>query len=256
MTIKLFFSDVDSTLIHKIHDGYRIPSENKYISKESVELMKKIMKFIPVTLITGRRITGYERLEKVIPHQFAIIEHGCIILRKNKIDKRYAREFKKYIGKPWKKKKKGLLWDYEQQWINHGYIVDSKDRYGSFRIDPNTNKLNHSQIKNILNTKHPHGIKNVINGDFIDFIPPMGGKGHAINYILHKTHSRWADVAGFGDDYNDLEMLHSAGHPFTLKNAVSKIKTLVYSRKGYISPEETHKGTEDVLGRVLFEVSK
>jgi HAD superfamily hydrolase (TIGR01484 family) len=251
MNIKILFSDVDNTLAHKEPEHFKIPEEESYISKENAALLEEIKKIIPVILITGRRITGFERVSKIIPNSFGLIEHCCLLIKNGRPDKQYAREFKKYIGKPWKFAKQGLLWDYEQELKCAGWVVDSKDRYASFRIDPEKNNFDNAEIAKLLKKKHFEGIKTVTNGRYIDFIPPMGGKSHGINHVLIELGCRWKHIAAFGDDYNDAEMLKSAGFPFTISGARDEIISIVKKHGGYISRECSHKGTEDILKRIL-----
>lgn len=250
MAIQILFSDIDNTLVHEEKEPFKIPDENRYISEENVALLKELKKNIPVVLITGRRITGFQRVSKIIPNTFGLIEHGCLLIKDGKPDKHYAKEFKEYIGKPWRFIKKGILWDYEKEINSMGVVTDSENRYASFRIDPEKNHLNHSEVKNLIRQKHPEGIKVTINNGYIDFIPPMGGKSHGINHVLIEMSCRWKHVAAFGDDYNDKEMLKSAGFPFTISGSKSEIISIV-KRKGYVSPFSSHKGTEDVLKKIL-----
>ena len=252
--IKAVFSDIDKTLIHKsfLKKFLPVEDEGKFMSKRGASLMSQIgSRGIPVILISGRRITSYERIMNIIPHSFAVLEHGCLVLDGNKVDTNYAYNFKDYIGNPLKPKSSGILWDYEQEMRKRGYITDSKDRISSFRIDPDKNGLNVSEQKKLLSMKHPQGIKTVRNINFIDFIPPMGGKDNAIKYLFSKLGVGWDSIACLGDDYNDLEMLSKAKYVFTHKGAVSEVKKVVKERDGYISKYSGHDGTVDMLKEVL-----
>ena len=243
--MKILFSDVDGTLAHEQHEKYKIPGEDRFVSGDTVELLSEIRKKIPVVIVTGRRITGFERLA-VIPYDFGVIEHGCLLLKRGRIDKNYAKEFRKYIGKPWRKLKEGLLWDYEKELQERGYVTDSENRYATFRVSPKVNK----NAYELLKIKHPYGIKTVINQGNVDFLPASGGKSHALNHMLIEKHCSWKDAGAFGDDNNDVEMLHSAGSAFTLASASNEVISLVRKKQGYVSEFKYHQGTEDVLRRI------
>ncbi|MBU1202282.1 MAG: HAD hydrolase family protein [Nanoarchaeota archaeon] len=158
--IRIVFSDIDNTLIHKSFISKFLPiiNEDRIVSKRAISLLAQIgMKGIPVVLISGRRMTSFYRIMNVIPHSFAILEHGCLILRNRSIDTTYASYFSKYIGNPLKPGTSGLLWEYEKEMRNRGLKTDSKDRVASFRIDPNKNNLSASEQQKLLSTVSPIG---------------------------------------------------------------------------------------------------
>jgi HAD superfamily hydrolase (TIGR01484 family) len=252
--IKLLFSDIDNTLIHKSFIRKLLPvvGEDRIISKRAISLLAEIgAEGIPVVLVSGRRISSFRRVMSVIPHSFVVLEHGCLILDRTEIDTRYAARFRKYIGNPYNPRTKGVLWEYEKVLQNKGYKTDSKGRIASFRIDPGTNNLSSKERRALMEMKHPYGIKIVRNLNFIDFIPPTGGKDNAIAYMLNKFGTSWRQVACMGDDYNDISMLSKARYTFTHASALSQVKRLVKSKKGYVSPYSAHNGTVDILKQVL-----
>ncbi|MBI2147887.1 HAD-IIB family hydrolase [Candidatus Woesearchaeota archaeon] len=252
--IYLLFSDIDNTLIHQtgIKKFLQVPGENRTMSKRGISLLAQIgASGVPVILISGRRISSFDRVMKIIPHSFAILEHGCVILNSDGVDDKYASQFFEYVGDHHKPHKYGLLWEYEKQLQEQGYITDSKGRIASFRIDPKENNMNEDNIRRLLAAKHPNGIKTEQNLTFIDFIPPLGGKDKAVQYFLQKWNTTWDHVACLGDDYNDIGMLSKAKYTFTHSGAISQVQQIVRSRGGYVSPYSGHHGTVDLLTKLV-----
>jgi HAD superfamily hydrolase (TIGR01484 family) len=251
--IKLVFSDIDNTLIHNSIIGKFLPiiGEDRIISRRAITIIYEIGQLgIPFILITGRRISSFKKIMNYVPHAGAILEHGCIIYKENKIDAAFAQLFVDYIGDPNHPQNQGLLWEYKKDLEAKGYTLDAKGRTASFRIDPAQNNLSKTEEQELLTMKHPYGLKAVSNTGFIDFIPPMGGKDQAIEYLIKSLGSDWKHIACLGDDYNDVEMLSKAGYPFTHSSARPEVINLVGQRKGYISPYKDHHGTIDMLVRL------
>ena len=94
---KVIFSDIDGTLIHKpdkeltfnkeLSDLIQINDENRFISKKTIDLISKLRENGAIfVLITGRRKSSYQKLAQIIPHDYAVIEHGCVILENGNYD--------------------------------------------------------------------------------------------------------------------------------------------------------------------------
>ncbi|MFO8016084.1 MAG: HAD hydrolase family protein [Candidatus Woesearchaeota archaeon] len=252
LEIGVVFSDIDNTIIHKEKAGncIRIADEERFISKKSIKNIAKIMQFVPVVLISGRRLKSFKRVTHRIPYTFGIIEHGCMILEEGNIDKDYLEIMRPYIGCAEEGKKEGVLWEYERFFQDKGYKTDSEGRLASFRIDPETNNLTEEQIQEIEMMEHPKGITTTRNLSFLDFMPAIGGKENAIRFILNKKGLGWHHAACMGDDTNDIKMLSQSGYPFTLSGAKAEIIDRVRKKGGYVSQFRSHKGTEDMLSRI------
>lgn len=250
LKIRILFSDIDGTLIHKEKSDIRIADEGKFVSKKTIKLIAKIMQFVPVVLISGRRLLNFKKITHRIPYTFGVIEHGCIIVKEGKIDFGYLEKMRPCIGYPEKGQKEGQIWDYEKRLNQMGYKTDSEGRLASFRIDSKQSNLTEEQIQKIEKMQHPAGIKTVRNESFLDFIPSAGGKDNAIQFLMDTIGLGWGDVACMGDDLNDLDMLSRAGYPFTLSGAKKEIIDIVKKRGGYISPLVSHNGAEDILMKI------
>lgn len=89
-------------------------------------------------------------------------------------------------------------------------------------------------------------IKIVTSGNqWIDFIAPGTNKGIALNKLLEHLDIRPDECVAFGDQYNDVEMLQTAGTSYAMANAAPGIS--------YYSTYVTDS-VEDVLEDILASV--
>lgn len=193
-----------------------------------------------ITLVTGRTQEKYALVSKLIPHDTAILEHGCLVLSSGNIDQEWYAALRV----------DGLLRDYEAYLQGLGYQTDSRGRLASFRVYrdlPHT--LTEEEKQTIEGLPRPMELVPVRNMSFLDFIPAAGGKSHAIRYVEGKTKSR--ESFGFGDDYNDLEMLALVTHPITLGSAKPEVQHAVAARGGYVARGGYHTGTIEALTYIL-----
>ncbi len=255
----IIFSDIDATLVHKSDEGdlIRIPEENKYISREAVELINKLMEEDKFAIITGRRKSGFERLGSIIPHNYAVIEHGCIILDRASFDDDWAYHLKDVIGDIGGYE--GLLWQYERQLQSEGYKTDSEGRYASFRVClDKPHKMTEEEKQNIEKKVEKEagsfGITTTRNQNMLDILPVKGGKANAINYIIDKEGAlgnQMSKVLALGDDTNDKEMMQYADWAACPGNANDDVKKIVLANSGYVSKKMYHQGTLDILKKTL-----
>ena len=67
-------------------------------------------------------------------------------------------------------------------------------------------------------------IKVVTSGNlWVDFICPTANKGSALKDLIDHLHIEAKDCVVFGDQYNDVEMLQTAGTSYAMANAASGI---------------------------------
>lgn len=267
---KVIFSDIDGTLIHKlskerafnreVDDLIQVSDENRFVSKKTVDLISKLRENEAIfILITGRRKSGYQKLAQVIPHDYAVIEHGCVILENGDYDQGWLKKLEPVIGKIGSKTKEGVLWRYEQFFRRSGYNTDSNGRLATFRVYHNAesqNDLSEEEKVKIESLKHPHGITTTRNMDMLDILPALGGKLNAMNYLIEKYAVDLQHIIGLGDDVNDHLMLKHVALPMTHNGANKEIKELVNLRKGYVSTFDSYKATEDMLSKILKELYK
>lgn len=257
--LKFIFSDIDGTLVHKSNKHYdliNLPGESRYISRHAINLLKKIKNKAPLTIITGRRLSGYERLSAVIPHDYAIIEHGCVILNQGKPDQDWADKVKGAVGILGGYQ--GPLWDYVKHLERQGYKLDYDGRLASVRVflDKPDNLI--EEEKMILEAKVKKEIGTIFsttrNQGMLDIIPNSGGKMNASYFILSKHGLKSYNAGVLGDDVNDEDMLRILGFPLCPGNALHSIKEIVKQRNGYVSQYADHEGTIDLLKEVLHHV--
>lgn len=262
---KAIFSDIDGTLIHKldkelisnkeVNDLIQVSDENRFISKKTVDLISKLRENEAIfILITGRRKSGYQKLAQIIPHDYAVIEHGCVILENGDYDQGWIKNLEQVIGKIGSKTKEGILWDYEQFFRKLGYNTDSNGRLATFRVyrhAESQNDLTEEEKVKIESLKHPSGITTTRNMDMLDILPTLGGKLNAMNYLIEKYAVNLQHTIGLGDDVNDYSMLKHVTLPITYNGANKEIKELVNLRKGYVSRFDSFKATEDMLSKIL-----
>jgi hydroxymethylpyrimidine pyrophosphatase-like HAD family hydrolase len=244
----MLFSDIDKTLAHKERAGIEIPTEGKFISERTIDLMREINNKIPVAIITGRSLTSYKRVSDIIPHSIAMIEHGCLILEGKAFDSGWVEIMKPYIGMPDPGNRDGLIWEYDRKLQNDGIVTYSKNRMASFSIREKNNPG--IDLKKLAEQPHPEWIKTTWNQGYLDFIPAIAGKKECVEYLLNKNKINWQDIGAFGDDLNDLELLRRVRYAFTLTGASEEVIELVKGC-GYVSPFSCHAGTEDVLSNIL-----
>lgn len=257
--VKLIFSDIDGTLVHKNGEYanlIQVPEENRYISKNSLSVLRNIKYKALFVLITGRRRSGYERLAALIPHSHAIIEHGCIILSEDKPDSRWANVIKETVGELGSYK--GLLWEYVRHLEKEGYKIDYRGRLASARVfvdkPENLTEEEKAKIEKMVERDVGHLLTTTRNQEMIDIIPRAGGKIKAAHFLLSKYSISLEDTAALGDDFNDKDMLSSVGFPLCPGNAILEIKNVVKHRNGYVSQYSYHNGTADILREVSYHV--
>ncbi|MBS3095152.1 HAD family phosphatase [Candidatus Woesearchaeota archaeon] len=257
--MKFLFSDVDGTLVHKTCGQkhiIQVPGENRYISRYAINSLEEIRRKLPVAIITGRRLSGYERLSAAIPHDYAIIEHGCVILDRGKPDIEWASRLKEAVGIFGCYN--GLLWDYAKSLEREGYKTDYDGRLASVRVfldkPDNLNEEEKLGLETRVVKEAGHLLRTTRNQEMLDIIPKAGGKINASNFILSRRVLEINDAIALGDDVNDEDLLLEAGFPMCPGNAVCSIKDIVKKRNGYVSVSNDHEGTIDMLNEVFKHV--
>ncbi|MFO7711280.1 MAG: HAD-IIB family hydrolase [Candidatus Woesearchaeota archaeon] len=234
----MIFSDIDGTLIHRIEEeGTQPAGSGRYISTRTIDLIQELQQKDQFILITGRRKSGYDQIADVIPHDYAIIEHGGVIISEG-VDERWFERVGDTIGKPGEYS--GPLWDYAETLRSEGYKIDSEGRIASFRVYNTEPVLTGGELEKLFEKLDKEtegtGMKVIINENMLDVIPRAAGKANAIRFL-------GSDYLAIGDNLNDIDMLESSNYALCPGNALDEIKSLA----DYVSPYSYHKGTEDVL---------
>ncbi|MFP4424404.1 MAG: HAD family hydrolase [Candidatus Woesearchaeota archaeon] len=244
----MIFADIDGTLIHKVDgEGTRSAGPGRFISEKTISLINKIREEHTFILITGRRKSGYDDIADVIPHDYAIIEHGGLIMS-DAYDAGWLSKIKDTIGEPGRYA--APLWDYADKLRSEGYEIDAKGRYASFRVytkkvGPVLPKYTLIVLRSKLEEEtRGTGMRVIVNESMLDIISAKAGKSNAIDYLQSGR------FIAMGDNANDADMLEKAYYALCPGNALDEIKTIV-SGHGYVSQHKGHKGTEDVLEHIL-----
>lgn len=248
-----FFSDIDDVLVHRTRpseEGGIDVGNGFYIAKANLEKLSELTGKLKFGLVTTRRYSTAQVALNVIPHNFAVIDHGTIILIEHEPDREWLELLKPYIGNPLAREKSGVLWEYEQQVISElvreGFQVYSDDRFGSFRVippQPNTR----ADLERLLQIKRPEGIDAITVMGFVDFFPALAGKANGVKRVLDRVGvTAYTSVAYAGDDVSDIAAL-SQFSPITTSQAEQSVRELVLARGGYVSPKTLHEATMDVI---------
>ena len=252
--VKIIFSDIDGTLLHAYSPGFalvKIEEEEKYVSTDAVSAIAQLRsRSVKFALVTGRRKSGYERLAGAIPHDYALIEHGCVILANGSIDAGWAEVLRPVTGQIGAGT--GPIWDYEQQLLQEGFKTDSKGRLSTVRVyidEPNNlSEEQKRRIEQKVEKEAGHlGITTAENEGMVDIVPALGGKMNSIAYLLTKTGFSIDEIVALGNDTNDLDMLSIAMQVACPGNAKPEVKRIVGEKGGYVSAYPCHEGTMDLF---------
>ena len=191
-----------------------------------------------------------------IPHDYAVVDHGTIILIGGEPDTEWLETLRPYIGNPLTREKRGGLWDYEQQLRlelgREGFEIYSDDRFGSFRVAP-PRPVTKPVLERLLQISRPQGIDAIIVGEFVDFFPSVAGKANGVKRVLSREGvTDYTSVAYAGDGISDLAAL-SQFYPLTTAEADSIARDIVRARVGYESPSNhvKHEAAKDIISYVV-----
>lgn len=252
MTVTIF-SDLNGTLVHDFPspDSIKLPNENRWVANETISEMKKLIeKGAEFVLVTGKRASYYHGLAAIMPHSYAIFEHGCVIMDEGNVDSEWNELIRPVVGVPGSKK--GLLWDFEKKLLEDGFRTDSEGRLATFRvyIDKPSNLTEQEKLlieKKVAEEAGSLGITTTYNHGMLDVLPAVGGKANAMKYLIGKTGFAAGKIVALGDDPNDLSMMRLAEFTACLGNAGLEVKQLVKQKGGYVSELKGHEGTVDIL---------
>lgn len=113
-----------------------------------------------------------------------------------------------------------------------------------------------ARLKDILSeivTMNNLNLTVVQNPDSIDVLQSGISKATGLAYICEWLGIEMSNIIAFGDNINDLEMLHEVGYPITVENAVERTKQLVRERGGYIASQVCGKGVLEAVKKLIAE---
>lgn len=265
--IKLLSSDVLGTLVH-------LPSESasgalleeltevgsrRYVHKGTQQYLQELRQLgITVVLLSGMRVSSYNAMAPHLPHDFAAIEDGSLLLKDGRRDEEWENQIALELV---------ALNLYKEDLRRSGLIIDDADRTASFRINPveynerkDLEQLTHDFpelddfSKHIRRTTHKPLPPSY---EVFQYVPASSGKANVLAFIMRRLSQlrgepvTWDNVAAFGDDLNDGEMMEKAAFSMTLIGANSAIQKLVVNRGGLVAQGYSHAGTSVVLSQLV-----
>lgn len=221
----LFASDLDRTLIYskrfldkckkkpilvETKDGKEI----SYMTKVSINILKKIAERVLFVPVTTRTVEQYKRisfLKNIIVPKYAIVSNGGNILINGKIDSHWSEIISLKIKSECISSKKVLeLFDEikNNEWVYKEKQADNLFYY--FIIDKDN--IPSDEINDFKKWLLKYGWNISIQGRKLYLVPNFINKLSALNYIKNKTQKK--KVIASGDSLLDLSMLEYADIAF------------------------------------------
>lgn len=273
--IKVLSTDILGTLVHvQSESDAGVTSaqgdlvnvgSRRYVHKETQRYLRELQqKGVVIVLLSGMKQPSYYLMREHLPHDSAAIEDGSLVLKDGRRDGEWEDMLALEIV---------ALNRYKDELKRVGLVVDDADRVASFRVNPvddngrrdlaeliqNFPELNGFpvQVRRTEHTPYPPSFA------CYQFVPASSGKANVLEFIMARISRTnggepvtWGNVAAFGDDLNDLEMLKRSAYPMTLISAnpsAGTIQRLVIDRGGKVADGYSHAGSISAL-RHLLEV--
>jgi len=84
--------------------------------------------------------------------------------------------------------------------------------------------------------------------DNVEVLAKGCGKGKAIGFLAERYGIGKDEIMAFGDQENDMEMLHAAGWPVAMENGVDALKKIAH----IVAPKNTEDGVAKVLEKTVL----
>ncbi len=243
MHYKIVFSDIDGTLLNSEH---KITPLTEYAIKELQKLD------IPFVIISARSPSGIYPIVNDYNIKCPIISYsGALILDENNnvlfhkgIKKESANEIINFI----EKKHFDMTWGIYSfdQWIvknkKDPRIINEETIVKAYSTQGDINSITGNEVHKILCICNPDkilDIENLLKINFPDYSIAKSSdilleimeknitKATAVNTMCSLLNINISDTIAFGDNYNDLEMLQTAGRGFLMENAPVELKAKV-----------------------------
>jgi len=239
----IYIFDVDGTLVHETGGDQCIRLfQKKYIHKKTINQIKQLQVNNTVYLCTGRRLSNFLPLMKMIECDNNIMENGAVIIKDGKVDINWFTQNKIQITNHFNVEFKLICNMLEAK----GFKIDYLGRYNSFwvSIDSTSNKGSLYNMQALLYAKS--SLSFFISGPKVLIQPEKMNKSNAIKYL---TREKYIYI---GDNSNDYQAMYNCFVPFTIDSADNEIKKLVKLKNGYVSSFGGHKGIIDILEKLLY----
>ncbi|MFD1318954.1 Cof-type HAD-IIB family hydrolase [Loigolactobacillus zhaoyuanensis] len=267
MTIKLIATDVDGTFLDDQHQ-YEIARFNEQLQ----EMQRRNIHF---AIASGNH---YSHLQMIFgtksPIMTFIAENGALTMDRGQViaERRLTPTIIQQLLRQLKddpnlQPDSIHLSGQRASYMNQAEVATLTDEINYFynnlqlvpdisQVDDHIYKLNaiwdHAALKpkaDYLNAKFPGIIHATASGfGSIDIIAGGVNKGVGLQQLEDHLQLTAADVAAFGDNYNDLEMLNHAKYSYAMRNAVPEIQ----QHAAFITRlDNNHYGVLDTIDQLL-----
>ncbi len=230
---KLIITDLDGTLLRN----------NKTLSEYTITVLKKIKaQGVPICIATARGRTNAIQYIKSVTPDILISSGGALIQKGEKIISQFsfsAQDTQKLIATAFS------LTDNQCE-----ITVDTENRhYWNYNEDPHIlspdwgeivytdySDFNEESLKICVKTENESIAKAIAesvkecnyvkfsDGDWYKYTYSAATKANAVKEISRKLNIPLSDMAAFGDDYVDIEMIKLCGIGIAVKNAIPEVK--------------------------------
>ena len=254
---KLIITDLDGTLLHN----------DKTVSEYSVSVFKKCREQGILTAVATAR--GHTNAEQYISslNPDILISSGGALIKKGK-DIIYGcffsrKETAEIIGKALALTNGGCeitvdtadkhYWNYKQDphilspdWGEVIYTDYSDFCAESLKICVQTD--NKSIVKAIAESVNDCDCARFSDGDWYKYTKSAATKVNAVKITAEKLNISLEDIAAFGDDFVDIEMLKACGIGVAVENAISEVKEIA----DYITDSNENDGVARFIEKTFY----
>lgn len=244
---KRFLKDDTTKLEIEIYNGENI----SYISKETVELIKKIKQnsyFIPTTTRTIEQFKRISFSKYGLDFKYAVTSNGGNILVNGEVDKEYKLLIKEKL------KLSSHIKDIIELLENYKSIKGIKkirkaeELFLYIVIDRDT--FDFKLLQPFIDEIKKLNWDTYINGTKIYFLPAELKKSTAVKYLCNKL--QYKDTFAIGDSIMDKDMLDVCKNSYVLKHG--ELSNLIDNNCDNlsISTRQSFNGTEEILNKIIL----
>jgi Cof subfamily protein (haloacid dehalogenase superfamily) len=252
LNIKMIVTDLDQTLLRT----------DKALSASTVETIKKARaRGIKFVVATGRPKRSVLPLTELLPCDGLILHNGALLcigdetLIHNGIEAKSARDFLLSISSDTQvcveiDEVLYANFDVSASWRNTGAVITDFTDLPDTPVDKIL-----IPIKEVHEIEHFHSLLSddmyiqSSEGRIALIMSKEATKAKGLKILLkHFGSVSLTDVAAFGDDYNDIEMITEVGYGVAVKNALDEVK----SAAAYICPSNDEDGVAQWINQNIL----
>lgn len=262
---KLVAIDLDGTLL----------TDDLMISPNTVTAIKKAVEAgTIVTIATGRMFSSAKLIARQLGINVPLITYqGALIKDVNEKEVMYERTVPPDIAKKLieiSREKKLHLQIYQDDILYSAAENDKLIAYAEavkvpYRIEPNLIKLAQKGVTKLLFIEEPIVLDYLQNElqtlfgkyahiakskkHYLEITHPEANKGSALLCLAKKLGIDRSEIIGIGDNYNDIELIETAGLGIAMGNAVKEVKAMA----DYTTFTNNEEGVLHVLEKFILE---